>query len=59
MLTRVLVVHVCAQWKIMLDVLEWVMEVLGLSYHRLDGSTPVRAYARQLSKKSVHVSLLA
>ena len=31
-----------SQWKIMLDVLEWVMASLGLSYYRLDGSTPVR-----------------
>jgi SWI/SNF-related matrix-associated actin-dependent regulator 1 of chromatin subfamily A len=31
-----------SQWKIMLDVLEWVLATLGLSYYRLDGSTPVR-----------------
>ena len=28
-------------WKIMLDVLEWVLQCLGLSFFRLDGSTPV------------------
>ena len=30
-----------SQWKIMLDVLEWVMAELKMSYFRLDGSTPV------------------
>ena len=30
-----------SQWKIMLDVLEWVMAELKLSFFRLDGSTPV------------------
>ncbi len=30
-----------SQWKIMLDVLEWVLAALGLSFYRLDGSTPV------------------
>jgi len=30
-----------SQWKIQLDVLEWLMRSLGLSYYRLDGSTPV------------------
>jgi SWI/SNF-related matrix-associated actin-dependent regulator 1 of chromatin subfamily A len=30
-----------SQWKIMLDVLEWVMAELKLTYFRLDGSTPV------------------
>ena len=30
-----------SQWKIMLDVLEWVLHALGLSFFRLDGSTPV------------------
>ncbi len=31
-----------SQWKIMLDVLEWVLQELGMSFFRLDGSTPVR-----------------
>lgn len=30
-----------SQWKIMLDVLEWVMAELHLTFFRLDGSTPV------------------
>lgn len=30
-----------SQWTAMLDVLEWVMVLLGMSYVRLDGSTQV------------------
>ena len=30
-----------SQWKIMLDVLEWLLQLLGLPFFRMDGSTPV------------------
>lgn len=30
-----------SQWTAMLDVLEWVLELLGFTYVRLDGSTQV------------------
>lgn len=39
-------VLIFSQWKIMLDVLEWTMEELGVPFCRLDGSTPVRAFYR-------------
>jgi SWI/SNF-related matrix-associated actin-dependent regulator 1 of chromatin subfamily A len=51
-----------SQWKIMLDVLEWVMASLGLSYYRLDGSTPVRhencISARARMRKAHRIAVL-
>jgi len=32
---------VFSQWKILLDILEWVLDTLGYSFCRLDGDTPV------------------
>ncbi|XP_062113112.1 protein CHROMATIN REMODELING 19 [Humulus lupulus] len=34
-------VLIFSQWTSMLDVLEWTLDVIGLSYRRLDGSTQV------------------
>lgn len=30
-----------SQWTTMLDILEWALEVIGVTYRRLDGGTPV------------------
>ncbi|KAF4361310.1 hypothetical protein F8388_001199 [Cannabis sativa] len=34
-------VLIFSQWTSMLDILEWTLDVIGLSYRRLDGSTQV------------------
>ncbi|KAG0454043.1 hypothetical protein HPP92_025347 [Vanilla planifolia] len=34
-------VLIFSQWTAMLDILEWALEVIGVTYRRLDGSTPV------------------
>ncbi|KAL1807612.1 hypothetical protein DCAR_0726990 [Daucus carota subsp. sativus] len=34
-------VLIFSQWTSMLDILEWALEVIGLTYRRLDGSTQV------------------
>lgn len=34
-------VLIFSQWTSMLDVLEWAVDVIGLTYKRLDGSTQV------------------
>ncbi|XP_050233691.1 protein CHROMATIN REMODELING 19 [Mercurialis annua] len=34
-------VLIFSQWTSMLDILEWTLDVIGLTYKRLDGSTPV------------------
>ncbi|XP_065856526.1 protein CHROMATIN REMODELING 19 isoform X2 [Euphorbia lathyris] len=34
-------VLIFSQWTSMLDILEWAMDVIGLTYRRLDGSTQV------------------
>ncbi|KAI4369099.1 hypothetical protein MLD38_017586 [Melastoma candidum] len=34
-------VLIFSQWTSMLDILEWMLEVLGITYRRLDGSTQV------------------
>ncbi|KAL9241724.1 hypothetical protein vseg_015800 [Gypsophila vaccaria] len=34
-------VLIFSQWTSMLDILEWALDVMGLTYRRLDGSTPV------------------
>ncbi|KAM7257304.1 hypothetical protein ACFE04_013045 [Oxalis oulophora] len=34
-------VLIFSQWTSMLDILEWTLEVIGVSYRRLDGSTQV------------------
>ncbi|XP_015576496.2 protein CHROMATIN REMODELING 19 [Ricinus communis] len=34
-------VLIFSQWTSMLDILEWTLDVIGLTYRRLDGSTPV------------------
>jgi SWI/SNF-related matrix-associated actin-dependent regulator 1 of chromatin subfamily A len=34
-------VLIFSQWTTMLDILEWTLEVIGVTYRRLDGGTPV------------------
>uniref|UniRef100_A0ACD5UUC2 Uncharacterized protein n=1 Tax=Avena sativa TaxID=4498 RepID=A0ACD5UUC2_AVESA len=34
-------VLIFSQWTTMLDILEWALEVIGITYRRLDGGTPV------------------
>ncbi|XP_039819358.1 protein CHROMATIN REMODELING 19-like isoform X3 [Panicum virgatum] len=34
-------VLIFSQWTTMLDILEWALEVIGVTYRRLDGGTPV------------------
>ncbi|XP_051218599.1 protein CHROMATIN REMODELING 19 [Lolium perenne] len=34
-------VLIFSQWTTMLDILEWALELIGVTYRRLDGSTPV------------------
>uniref|UniRef100_A0A0D9W8A7 Uncharacterized protein n=1 Tax=Leersia perrieri TaxID=77586 RepID=A0A0D9W8A7_9ORYZ len=34
-------VLIFSQWTTMLDILEWTLEVIGVTYKRLDGGTPV------------------
>ncbi|KAK8449399.1 hypothetical protein SEVIR_7G212600v4 [Setaria viridis] len=34
-------VLIFSQWTTMLDILEWALEIIGVTYRRLDGGTPV------------------